>query len=229
MRQVAATSTIHQDRLGGCRPIHGAGSDENRSTSPFVCGRRGRVCFTVVPAAVHAWSQSIVVAEAVVGDHSSHLIPCVANHASAQAQNSLAVTARSSLTISLYARRVRSSIAVWMNRWPTPVLSFTPPRGPASRHQAGSRRGCYQATVVKWRTGFIERELDCLPDDPRPATPRSITDDDVEAVIVRTLDDKPIGATLWSTRDLASRAGTSPSSVGRIWRAYGLKTHSQLN
>ena len=86
-----------------------------------------------------------------------------------------------------------------------------------------------RATVVKWRTGFIERELDCLPDDPRPATPRSITDDDVEAVIVRTLDDKPIGATLWPTRDLASKAGTSPSSVERIWRAYGLKTHSQLN
>jgi hypothetical protein len=80
--------------------------------------------------------------------------------------------------------------------------------------------------VVNWRTGL---ELDCLPDDPRPGTPRSITDDDVEAVIVRTLDDKPIDATHWSTGDLASKAGTSPSSVGRIWRAYGLHAHSQLD
>src|SRR4029078_13367730 len=83
--------------------------------------------------------------------------------------------------------------------------------------------GCNQATVVKWRKRFIERGLDGLPDDPRPGTPRSITDDDVEAVIVRTLEDKPTHATHWSTRDLAAKAGISPSSVGRIWQAFGLK------
>ena len=70
---------------------------------------------------------------------------------------------------------------------------------------------------------FIERGLDGLPDDPRPGAPRSISDDDVEAVIVRTLEDKPTDATHWSTRDLAAKAGMSPSSVGRIWRAFGLK------
>ena len=52
---------------------------------------------------------------------------------------------------------------------------------------------------------------------------RTISDDDVEAVIVRTLQEKPTGATHWSTRDLAAKAGISPSSVGRIWRAFGLK------
>jgi len=62
-----------------------------------------------------------------------------------------------------------------------------------------------------------------------PGTPRSVTDDDVEAVIVRTLDDEPIDATHWPTRDLASKTGTSPSSVGRIWWAYGLEAHSQLD
>jgi transposase len=80
-----------------------------------------------------------------------------------------------------------------------------------------------QATVVKWRKRFIERGLDGLPDDPRPGAPRSITDDDVEAVIVRTLEDRPTDATHWSTRDLAAKTGISPSSVGRIWRAVGLK------
>ena len=83
--------------------------------------------------------------------------------------------------------------------------------------------GCNQATVGKWRKRFIERGLDGLLDDPRPGAPRTITDDDVEAVIVRTLEDKPADATHWSTRDLAKHVGMSPSSVGRIWRAFGLK------
>jgi transcriptional regulator with XRE-family HTH domain len=52
---------------------------------------------------------------------------------------------------------------------------------------------------------------------------RTITDADVEAVVVRTLEDKPTDATHWSTRDLAKKAGVSASSVGRIWRAFGLK------
>ena len=92
-----------------------------------------------------------------------------------------------------------------------------------SNNEVADKVGCNQATVVKWRKRFIERGLDGLPDDPRPGAPRSITDDDVEAVIVRTLEDKPTDATHWSTRDLAAKAGISPSSVGRIWRAFGLK------
>ena len=92
-----------------------------------------------------------------------------------------------------------------------------------SNNEVADKVGCNQATVVKWRKRFIERGLDGLPDDPRPGAPRSISDDDVEAVIVRTLEDKPTDATHWSTRDLAAKAGMSPSSVGRIWRAFGLK------
>ena len=80
-----------------------------------------------------------------------------------------------------------------------------------------------QATVSKWRRRFVERRLDGLVDEPRPGAPRTITDDDVERVIVRTLEDKPTDATHWSTRDLAKKVGMSPSSVGRIWQAFGLK------
>ena len=80
-----------------------------------------------------------------------------------------------------------------------------------------------QATVSKWRRRFIERRLDGLVDEPRPGAPRTISDDDVERVIVRTLEDKPTDATHWSTRDLATSVGMSPSSVGRIWQAFGLK------
>ena len=85
------------------------------------------------------------------------------------------------------------------------------------------RVGVNQATVVKWRKRFIERRLDGLIDEPRPGAPRKITDADVEAVVVRTLEDKPTDATHWSTRDLAKKTGMSASSVGRIWQAFGLK------
>src|ERR671911_656035 len=85
------------------------------------------------------------------------------------------------------------------------------------------RVGVNQATVVKWRKRFLERRLDGLVDEPRPGAPRTISDGDVEAVIVRTLEDTPPDATHWSTRDLAKTVGMSPSSVGRIWKAFGLK------
>lgn len=83
--------------------------------------------------------------------------------------------------------------------------------------------GVNQATVVKWRKRFLERRLDGLMDEPRPGAPRKITDADVEAVVVKTLEEKPVDATHWSTRDLAKQVGMSASSVGRIWRAFGLK------
>jgi transposase len=86
-----------------------------------------------------------------------------------------------------------------------------------------AKRDVNQATVSKWRRRFIERRLDGLVDEPRPGAPRTISDDDVERVVVRTLEDKPADATHWSTRDLAAKVGMSASSVGRIWQAFGLK------
>jgi transposase len=83
--------------------------------------------------------------------------------------------------------------------------------------------GVNPATVLKWRKRFIESRLDGLIDEPRPGAPRKITDAEVEAVVVRTLEDRPVDATHWSTRDLAAKVGMSPSSVGRIWQAFGLK------
>jgi hypothetical protein len=53
--------------------------------------------------------------------------------------------------------------------------------------------------------------------------PRTITDAHVEEVVVRTLEEVPEGATHWSKRELAKRVGISPTSVHRIWRAFGLQ------
>jgi transposase len=72
------------------------------------------------------------------------------------------------------------------------------------------------ATVGKWRTRFIARRLEGLYDEPRVGAPRTVADDAVEAVIVQTLETTPAGATHWSTRTMAQKAGISHTLVGRI-------------
>ena len=94
-----------------------------------------------------------------------------------------------------------------------------------SNAQVGERIGVDRATVRKWRTRFLEQRLDGLHDEPRPGAPRTITDGDVEAVIVKTLEETPADATHWSTRSMAKATGMSQSAVSRIWRAFGLKPH----
>jgi transposase len=89
----------------------------------------------------------------------------------------------------------------------------------------GSRLGVSRDTVAKWRTRFVAERLDGLHDEPRPGAPRSIGDDEVERVIVKTLEETPPDATHWSTRSMAQSAGMSQSAVSRIWRAFGLKPH----
>jgi len=81
------------------------------------------------------------------------------------------------------------------------------------------------ATVGKWRQRFIEQRLDGMYDEPRVGAPRTIADEDVEAVIVKTLETTPPGETHWSTRSMAAHAGMSHTTVGRIWRTFGLKPH----
>jgi transposase len=81
------------------------------------------------------------------------------------------------------------------------------------------------AMVGKWRGRFVERRLEGLVDEPRAGRPRTITDAQVEEVIVRTLETTPKNATHWSTRSMAAQTGLSRETVGRIWRAFGLQPH----
>lgn len=81
------------------------------------------------------------------------------------------------------------------------------------------------ATVGKWRRRFIEGRIDALYDEPRVGMPRKYDDDAIEAVVVKTLETLPKGRTHWSTRKMAKSAGLSHATVGRIWRAFGLKPH----
>jgi len=86
-----------------------------------------------------------------------------------------------------------------------------------------ARLGVSRTTVRKWRTRFLCDRLDGLPDEPRPGVPRTITDAQVEEVVVRTLEEVPAGGTHWSKRELAAQVGISATSVHRIWRAFGLQ------
>src|SRR6201982_3008239 len=86
-----------------------------------------------------------------------------------------------------------------------------------------ARLGVDRTTVWKWRGRFLARRLDGLGDEPRPGVPRTISDAQVEEVVVRTLEETPEGATHWSKRELARQVGISPASVHRIWRAFGLQ------
>ena len=79
----------------------------------------------------------------------------------------------------------------------------------------------------KWRWRFVADRLEGLLDEPRPCRPRTVSDDQVEAVITRSLESTPITATHWSTRSLAAELGMSQSAVSRIWRAFGLAPHKQ--
>jgi len=64
-----------------------------------------------------------------------------------------------------------------------------------------------------------------LVDAPRPGVARQITDEDVERVIAKTLEETPRDATHWSTRSMAEATGISKSSINRIWRAFSLQPH----
>jgi transposase len=91
--------------------------------------------------------------------------------------------------------------------------------------QVAAQLGCHQVTVGKWRSRFITAGLDGLADEDRPGRPVTITDEQVEALIVATLEETPPDATHWSRASMARRAGVSKSTVGRVWKAFRLQPH----
>lgn len=119
-----------------------------------------------------------------------------------------------------WARRATSSQALALRS--KIVLACA---GGADNKSVATALGCAAATVGTWRRRFIESRLDGLVDEDRPGRPPSITLDQVEDVVVATLESTPKDATHWSRTSMAKKAGLSPSTIGRIWRDFGLQPH----
>jgi transposase len=95
-----------------------------------------------------------------------------------------------------------------------------------SNSEVSRRLGASLPTVGKWRKRFVDDRVDGLRDEPRPGAVRKITDAQVEAVIVKTLEETPPNRdSHWSTRSMAKAVGLNQTAVSRIWRAFGLKPH----
>jgi len=123
-------------------------------------------------------------------------------------------------TLERWARRPKSAQALALRC--RIVLAAAEGR---SSKEIAAELGCNDSTVGRWRGRFARRGLDGLHDEPRPGKPRTISDADVERVIVKTLEEQPKDATHWSTRSMAAATGMSQSAVSRIWRAFALKPH----
>lgn len=96
-----------------------------------------------------------------------------------------------------------------------------------SNNATAAKRGVSPQMVCKWRGRFVRQRLDGLVDAPRPGAPRRISDWQVEAVVIKTLQERPREATHWSTRRMAQAMGLTQNAVLRIWHAFGLQPHRQ--
>ena len=81
-------------------------------------------------------------------------------------------------------------------------------------------------TVARWRERFLKLGIaGLLKDAARPGRAPSISATVVAQVIEKTTQSSPVNATHWSRSTMAREVGVSDSTVGRIWRANGLKPH----
>lgn len=94
-----------------------------------------------------------------------------------------------------------------------------------SNTDVAERLGIVRHTVGRWRARFLEHRLDGLADEDRPGRPATVTAEQVEDVVVTTLESTPENATHWSRTKMAEKSGLSASTIGRIWKAFGLKPH----
>jgi transposase len=133
----------------------------------------------------------------------------------------LTLTVEERAQLERWARRATSSQAIALRS--RIILACAEPG--ATNTQVAADLGCSQPTVGKWRGRFVGERLDGLVDEERSGRPSSVSLDQVEDVIVATLESKPKNATHWSQASMAGRSGLSRSTIGRIWKDFGLQPH----
>ncbi len=89
------------------------------------------------------------------------------------------------------------------------------------------RLGLSNPTVGIWRRRYLTQRLPGLYDEPRPGGPRSIRDEEIAALLRKTLKTKPKDGTHWTCRSIAAETKLSKSTVQRVWKAFGLQPHRQ--
>ncbi len=94
-----------------------------------------------------------------------------------------------------------------------------------SNSQIAARLHWTKATVGKWRQRFLQYRLPGLYDELRPGRPRTIEDEQVAALLKRTLSRKPTSGTHWTVREAARASGISKSTVHRLFQAFALQPH----
>lgn len=90
--------------------------------------------------------------------------------------------------------------------------------------------GISENKVGRWRNRYIEGGLKALeknrPRGKNHGGKNTLNQTRLRNKVIRmTTQEKPVGATHWSTRTLAEKLNTTQSFVHRVWKSVGLKPH----
>src|SRR5260370_14732606 len=134
--------------------------------------------------------------------------------------NTLNMTAEEKEKLAMLARRLKSAQAISMRSRIVLACAEGLSNGEVTKklHITG-------ATVCKWRERFRVSRLEGLLDEPRPGTPRSITDAQVEDVGTQTLEAMPVNNTHLSTPLMAEETAPSQTAIVPIFRAFSFHPH----
>lgn len=143
----------------------------------------------------------------------------------------MARTGRPKVALILSDEEERAALEGWVRRHSTPQawalrcrIILACAEG-ATNKDVAARLGSTPHAVGRWRARFVEHRIAGLGNMPRSGGPRTVTGEQVAALVTRTLESAPKNATHWSTRSMARQTGLSQSTVSRVWRAFGLQPH----